>query len=356
VHILHLLGLSPMFLDVIRRMRIAIAVSMQDFFYACPLILLRKRSGEPCDGPDAGRECVRTCFSHEPASMALRWNHRSTYFRHLLGYANRVICPSRYIFNFFEKLGLDASRVRLIDNAVTIDSIHPLDIQQSHPAQRGCLKLAFLGTISPHKGAHVILNALRHARLGPVELRLIGARGQVPYATRLREEAKDIPDLRMRFYGAYEPRDLPVLLDDVDLAITPSIWPETFAIVVREALVRGVPIAVSRRGGLPEAVKEGENGFTFDPDHPSELTGILRRILSEPELLPRLRRGACASRVMKIAEHADAVRTVYQEAIDDLFAGGTVSLGDVQQVSFLHNVLLGSGFGAEGVKGKVAHG
>jgi glycosyltransferase involved in cell wall biosynthesis len=134
------------------------------------------------------------------------------------------------------------------------------------------------------------------------------------YVQRLRNQAAHIPGLRMRFYGAYEINELPWLLRDVDCVITSSAWPEAFGIVTREALRRGIPVIVSRVGGLTEAVVEGVNGFAFDPEHPEELGALLLRLTREQDLLPRLRRGAQSTPVLTTAEHALAVRAVYIEA------------------------------------------
>jgi glycosyltransferase involved in cell wall biosynthesis len=340
VHVMHLLGLSPMLTEIARRLGIPTIVSLQDFYFSCPLLLLRKRGGEPCCGPDGGRECARTCFAGEGDRAVIRWGLRASFFRRVLASANRVICPSRYMLESFEQFGLDPARARVIDNGVTLE---PIDAQP-RPRGDGSLKLAFLGSVVRHKGVHVILDALRIARIESVDLRIIGALPDAGYARELREKAKTIEGLRLRMYGAYEPRELPLVLDDVDLTITPSLWPEAFAIVVREALVRGIPVAVARRGGLPEAVVEAKNGFTFDPDRPAELAQILRRLVDEPQLLERLRQGARASGPMTASQHADAVRSVYIEAIEDSEAR-TQCPGDAEEIATLHSALLNCGFG-----------
>ena len=202
------------------------------------------------------------------------------------------------------------------------------------------LTLAFLGAVDPHKGIHVILQALRLADLGPVELRLLGKVADYGYAGELRRLAALVPGLELRLYGAYGPSELSDLLHDVDGVVAPSLWPETFSITARETLAGGIPILVSRLGALPEAVAEGVNGFTFDPERPGQLAALLERLARDVDLLPRLREGARASRVLSAAEHAGLVRAVYAEAIEERVSNATARRGDSEELAFLHEACL----------------
>ena len=210
----------------------------------------------------------------------------------MLGGVERIICPSQYVAAYFEAFGAEPERVRVIPNGVSIPPAEPAH-RVRPPAPGGpALHLAFLGTVVAHKGVHVILEALGRAALGPVELLVIGVAPDPEYARRLRQLAAGIPGLAFRMYGAYSPAILPLLLQGVDCAITPSQVPETFSITTREALVRGIPVLVSRLGALPEAVSEGENGFTFDHDRPEQLAALLRRLAGDAGLREHLNRGA----------------------------------------------------------------
>jgi len=122
--------------------------------------------------------------------------------------------------------------------------------------------------------------------------------------------------------------------------ITPSQVPESFSITTREALTRGIPVVVARLGALPEAVAEGENGFTCDPNRPDELAAILRRLAEDEGLLLRLREGARRSAVLTASEHMWAVRAVYEEAIKDRMRDPARRCGDVQELGFLHSAVL----------------
>jgi glycosyltransferase involved in cell wall biosynthesis len=347
VHFNHILGLSPRFIAIAHRHGAAVVLTLHDYFFACPLVQLRKPSGELCDGPDGGHECARSCFAHQGAEADQRWELRAAYFRRLLGMAERITSPSRYLGAFFERFGADPGRLHVLPNGIPFDPAVQSAPDRPTPRQKGALDLVFFGTVVPHKGAHVILEALRLAQIGAVKLTLLG---QVPphhraYGQDLRERAATIPGLKFRMYGTYQPHELGCLLSDVDCAIIPSQWPENFPLVSQEALVRGIPLVASRLGGLPEIVREGENGFTFEYNRPEELSAILLRLAEDDGLVRRLRAGARVSPVRTIAEYAESTRDVYRLALND-FAHRTSAAGaDASELASLHTGLLNLGVG-----------
>jgi glycosyltransferase involved in cell wall biosynthesis len=345
VHFNHLADLSPRFIEVARRLGVPVVLSLHDFYFACPRVHLQKPSGELCDGPDGGRECAHTCFADQGDPAARRWGLRCAYFLRWLLMAQRVVCYSRYVASYFERYGADPARLRVVANGVSFDPSDRPAPPAATPRERGTLKLAYCGTVEPHKGPHVLLDALRVAALGAVDLVLIGQCSNRGYVRRLREQAVPIAGLKLRFYGAYRRTDLPCLLNDVDCVVVPSLVPEAGPIVPREALALGVPVLASRLGALPEVVADGENGLLFDPSRPGELAALLQRLARDDDLVRRLREGARRTRGGTAPEHAQRMRAIYHEAADELIRGGSARSADVAEVQFLHAALLEAGAG-----------
>jgi glycosyltransferase involved in cell wall biosynthesis len=128
-------------------------------------------------------------------------------------------------------------------------------------------------------------------------------------------------------------------MQDTDCVVVPSLVPEAGPIVPREALAHGVPVLAARLGALPELIREGENGFTFDPNEPAELARLLSRLMRDERLRLRLRVGARTSPVTTVAEHARDVRTIYEKAIVE-FSRDTVNDVDGGEFKFLHGALI----------------
>ena len=77
-------------------------------------------------------------------------------------------------------------------------------------------------------------------------------------------------------------------------ALLSSAW-ENLPHSAVEALSVGVPVVATAVGGVPEVVREGENGLLVPPGDPGALAAAMRRVLYEPGLRDRLAAGAMPS-------------------------------------------------------------
>jgi glycosyltransferase involved in cell wall biosynthesis len=337
LHVNHLIGLTPRVIEIAYRQLIPIVMSLHDFHMACPRVHLQTPDGELCDGPDGGRACAQTCFSHLGVEAQEIYRLRAEYFERLLALADRVVCPSRYVASYFERQGADASRIRIIPNGISLHSASKKRVSP-RPRQPGDpLKLACLGAIVPHKGAHVLLEAVRLSQR-PADVFLFGF-NDPEYARQLRLQAETISGLNLRIYGQYCPSDLPRLLPDVDCVVAPSLVPETFSITTREAQSLGIPVLVARLGALPEAVIENHNGFCFDPRRPEELARLITTLAQDPDCLSRLREGACRTQLHSVCEHAALIQDVYHEAIEACVSRRSKS-SDLEKLGVIHSMML----------------
>jgi regulator of replication initiation timing len=162
----------------------------------------------------------------------------------------------------------------------------------------------------PHKGAHVLLEALRGLPQEAFEVSLYGM--VVPfwqsYVDRLQETARGLP---VRFCGVYPHEEVSTVLARHDVLVMPGVCEETFSLMTREALLAGLPVVAARRGALPEVIQDEENGLLFEPENAADLRRCLTRLINEPELVERLR--AAPPRVKAIEAYAQDMEEIYAE-------------------------------------------
>jgi glycosyltransferase involved in cell wall biosynthesis len=308
VLIKHLINHSPNYVSIAQKWDVPVVMELHDFFTVCDRAHLQRVSGERCEGPEGGSACATHCFPKTRRAHE-RWAVRTHMFRHALQAADGLICPSRFVADYFATaFGGQLPPLHVIGNGIDVTPSASAGTDRALD-RGGRLRLACVGVVAEHKGIHVLLEALRLARLPDVSLNLIGEI-YPPYFRELRRTARKIENLELRAYGRFEPVELPLLLEDVDLVVIPSVVWETYSLVAREAMACGVPVLAARLGALPEAVRHGENGLLFDPESAVDLAATLQTLASDPGRLEELRGGIKASDWISVRERTASLLAV----------------------------------------------
>jgi 1,2-diacylglycerol 3-alpha-glucosyltransferase len=104
--------------------------------------------------------------------------------------------------------------------------------------------------------------------------------GSGPIETELKKYASEIEGVS--FPGFKQFYDLPEYYGLAKCFVIPSSHSEQWGLVVNEAMASGLPVLVSRACGCcPNLVKEGGNGFSFDPLNLEELSRLMGRMSSD---------------------------------------------------------------------------
>jgi glycosyltransferase involved in cell wall biosynthesis len=150
--------------------------------------------------------------------------------------------------------------------------------------------LAFAGRITKQKSLGVALDAL--ARVEDVSLLVAGDGPDLP-DVRLRAAQLGL-DGRVRFLGPVGRDEVLELFRAADASLLTSSW-ENFPHTVVEALAVGTPVIATRVGGVPELVRDGENGLLVPPGDVDAVASAVRRLVGEPGLRDRLAAAAARS-------------------------------------------------------------
>ena len=106
----------------------------------------------------------------------------------------------------------------------------PISRQETSPTDDR-LRIGFVGTLVWHKGAHILVEAIRRLPRDRVDVRVFGSLDTFPdYAAKLQEAAADLP---IRFEGGFEPGRAAEIYSRLDLVCICSLWPEKFSIAHR---------------------------------------------------------------------------------------------------------------------------
>jgi len=213
-----------------------------------------------------------------------------------------VIVASQYTKNRLQKLGFDHPHIRLIPNG--IPPFRPLP----HRKSDGRVRFTFLGHIFFTKGVDLLIEAFNRVPAEKAELNLFGSVPEPDFFQTVME--KVTKDHRVVYRGTYTPENIPEILAESDAVVVPS-RSESFSYTVREAFHAGVPVIAAAVGGIPEAVRDGENGLLFQPGNARDLAEKMHRVANHPELLHKFKKRI--EPVMTINEYGDHLEQIYQE-------------------------------------------
>ena len=204
--------------------------------------------------------------------------------------ARRVVVPSAYLRDIALRWGLDPARVVVVPNPAP-----PLDDLPSRAEAREALALsgrvvATAGRLTAQKALGDALAAI--ARVDGASLVVLGDGPERPRLEARRDEL-GLGD-RVRFLGAGTRDDVVRLFRAADVALLTSAW-ENLPHTVLEALAAGTPVVATAVGGVPEVVREGENGLLVAAGDVEAIAGALARLLGDDALRERLAAAAAPS-------------------------------------------------------------
>jgi glycosyltransferase involved in cell wall biosynthesis len=215
------------------------------------------------------------------------------------------VAPSPSLARDFVRFGLPAERLRVSDYGMP-----------QWPAPNGRtpgrpLRIGFVGTLVWHKGAHVLVDALRRLPANAYKATIYGSTETFPaYVAEVRAKAAGLP---IAFAGAFAPDQAAAIYRDIDVLVVPSLWPENSPLVIHEAFQAAVAVVGARTGGIPDLIEDNVSGLLFETGSPEDLARRLRELVGNPARVTTLAAGA--PRVKTMEQDAAEWEAAYAEVI-----------------------------------------
>lgn len=188
-------------------------------------------------------------------------------------------------------------------------SIHKRIIYNSTKAST----FGFIGAINKAKGVELLINEFSKITDKSINL-LIAGSGNEQYIENLK---KNIPD-NIKFIGQTTPKEF---FGRIDCCIVPSIWPDTLPGVVFESFIYGRPVIGSNKGGIPEMIDNGINGFIFDPKKNGDLSDKMYKLIENVEEYKKLSLNAQEKGLdyTKVGDWKNKYMETYNKTLDDFY-------------------------------------
>jgi glycosyltransferase involved in cell wall biosynthesis len=184
------------------------------------------------------------------------------------------------------------------------------------PATNGHpLRLVSVSRHDPRKGIEVLLRALAILRRRGVDVRTVVLSGG-PLLERHRRLAGNLAlENRVEFTGWVD--DPATFLSDAEVFALPSLQEGSGSVALLEAMQAGLAIVASDVDGIPEDVRDGDNGLLVPPGEPAAMAAALERLWRDPDLRRRLaaRARATYEECFSAAAFSAALGAQYRELL-----------------------------------------
>ena len=224
--------------------------------------------------------------------------------------ARCIVVPSAYLRQIAIGWGLDPSRVDVVPNPAPEVPEHPTRDEARATLGIDGFALGVAGRLTAQKALGDTLEAL--ARVPDVALLVLG---DGPERAELERRAGELGLAdRVRFLGAGTRDDVIALFRAVDAALLTSAW-ENLPHTLLEALATGTPVIATAVGGIPEVVRDGENGLLVPPRDIAAIASAIDRLVHDDALRASLAAAAAPS-VEELAEPR-ILRRIVQAIVGD---------------------------------------
>lgn len=355
IHIHSFMGLHAAFLDAAVQLKIPVVYTTHDYYGICPNTILLNGMAQ-CMVTD-GSKC-NLCINSTVSAKRLRWRHSIIYgllkrncIVNFLEYSQKLVPIKIYIrslcknnkakpaasendtptirkereykmlrnyyremFGYVTKFHFNSSQSKEVfthhlgdisGDVILISNKNISDRRRMRDFD-GTLRIGFIGR-GEHKGFNMLKDALDN----------IYSKGLKDLELHVYFNPKEKLPPYIISHAPFDEKSSGQVYNGIDVLVLPSIWKETYGLVVSEALNYGVPVIVSQNVGAKELLKEHDGiGMIIEPDRDA-LQEALESVYSDRNLLKQMNLAICNSKMgLNFGGHVGKIINMYNYVKD----------------------------------------
>jgi glycosyltransferase involved in cell wall biosynthesis len=201
-----------------------------------------------------------------------------------------IYVPSRNTAEELIEKGIHPDKIKVFPRGIDIERFHPSKrngyLKERYQIKEA-IKLLYVGRVSKEKNLHLLADVFKALVQTDNNVHLVVV-GDGPYLDEMKEALRKMP---CTFTGFLEGEALSFVYASSDIFVFPSST-DTFGNVVLEAQASGIPVIVTDKGGPHENILHHRTGWIVKADDAYDLLGLLRRMVSKPQLLRKMGKSA----------------------------------------------------------------
>lgn len=196
---------------------------------------------------------------------------RITYFKDLLSSAQSLLTVSESFADIYRKNGYPQIKV----NKNGISSL--TNWQPKETSYTDKVVCGHIGGMANHKGYFILKEAVEKSQPDNIEMLIVDH--SKPEGYKQHTHWGKVP---VTYIGRVNQSNIVELYQQIDVLFAPSMWPESYGLVTREAAACGCWVVASDLGGIGEDVVEGKSGMRSKPTMPA-LSEVIKSVSDKSE-------------------------------------------------------------------------
>lgn len=266
--------------------------------------LRKRKTDNPSKASQAG--------SDQDLEQELR--HRIRKVNLLIEQVDLFLSPSATVADRVAQWGIPRNKLRVSRYGIDTSPFEGLQ-----RAERADEKIVFgyVGTLAPHKGVHILMQAMQKLPPELCRLHVFGSDAHYgDYGRMLKDVAQEMD---VTFNGPLDRSQIGRAFETIDCLVMPSLWLENSPVVIQEAFAAGVPVIASGQGGMAELIQDGRSGRLFPAGDVTSLAKHMAAVIQNPTTLRTW--SVTMDPPRTIQDDAEAMEETYREIIDGRKAG-----------------------------------
>lgn len=277
--------LTASVIDAAKERNIPVVFTAHDVQAICPAILMMDSQRNICEDCMGGKylNCVKKKCVKNSMLKSILGAVEAKYYRLKKVYTEKidyVLPPSEFYMKKLIKDGIPKDKISYIHNFIDVDSF---DVKTEDKGYA-----LYFGRLSREKGILNLINAFAKLKKGNLYIA-----GTGPEQEEVEQVIKDnkLED-RVKLLGFLNKDEMKETIKNCKFVVVPSIWYENCPYSVIETLCTGKPVIGADIGGIPELVKDKENGFIYQYDDIDELSNKMKTLFEDDKLVKQFSKKA----------------------------------------------------------------
>lgn len=265
--------LSASIIEAVKEKNIPIVMTAHDLNPICPASIMLY-DGKICEDciTKGYTQCIKKkCIKGSTLKSLLGCIEKKYYDYHkIFCDIDCIISPSNFNKEQLLKGKLKCNDIKVLHNFVN---------ETEHCGYKSKGYAFYFGRLSAEKG---VLNLIEAIKALPQGKLLVAGDG--PEREKIEEYIQQNKlQERIILLGYLNQNEIREHIEKARFIVVPSVCYENCPYSILEAMEIGKPIIGSRIGGIPELVKDGENGYTFNSDNIKELKDKMKLLFDNDE-------------------------------------------------------------------------